>query len=440
MNLDDRIRKSIDLHTADPGRTDAVPEGLLRRARRRIALTVAVATFAVVSVAGGGFLLVNSLQNDDPHRPAQTPSVQPSPSPGTSAPQSAEELVDRFMRSRLELETLESPHASEFLSEAAARLYDEHANGLWLYSPALEVVWESFEVVSLEPEGDASRAVVEIHELYTGPLGETDRTLTETLTVGPGRDTNGTESDFLVLSAEAQVPTASRVQQVWFLHDFFLARASGRGAEDFLSPTGSAAYEAGTEPLRLYADSETDMTDHLVSTFEPVGDDAYEAVIRLSHVYLGDSPLCPHTEILRVEAGPGGADGWTISDASAPADGWRYGRLDSQAGGQLTCAFVTARVNGAGAEDYLGAAAMEQYEQGEGGLSLYPPDEQSHWGFWWLQEAEETSDGVRVLLTLNNTGMPDAIYEELIIGGAAGDPLVVSARRVPCVEVSSFCP
>jgi hypothetical protein len=452
MSLDDRIRQSIDRHAPPPAQLDTLPEGLLQRARRRIALTVALAVAIVASMVGGGAALVAGIDRDREQVPAETPSPSQTSSPADpDAPldsQSARELVTAFLRARVDPPET-GVGAYEMLSEDAGNR--DYGVRLRLYPSSADLDWTGFEVEEVRKvAAGAYEADVRIAETYVGSLdvSPSTRTFRERVSVGPGRAYGDVGSARLVTGGTlTDTPSESRGDPVWFLYDFLIARASGVGAS-WLSPGGAADYGGGG--LRLDSTEEIRLEGLVVSGLEPLGDDRYDAVLRLSEAFPGDSPVCPHTEAVRIEP-PGGSDlrEWLVTDAALVDRGWTVAPLDGAAARELACDFLTARVNGEGAEDFLGAGAMEQYQQGEGGLTLYPPNDQVHWGFWWVLGAEAVDGGFEVLVTLNNTGQPDAIYEELLIGpgpdyegGPDSPALVLSARRLPCEEASDpqYCP
>lgn len=330
MNLDDRIRQSIERHTASPGH-DAIPQGLLGRARRRIALTVAGGTLAVAAVAGGGALLAGSLSDMRP-KPNATP-------------------------------TIESPRP--------------------------------------EP---------------------------------------------------TPVPSAERA----FVSEFLEARKAGSGAEEFLSETAAEHYAASGFVLPpLYGDESREVRfgeasiDHL----RAMDDGTHAVLLRVQVIYLGDSPVCPVTERLVVGRGTD-ADGMerdlVVLSAERVERGWEAAPLSRLSAQELACGFMDARLaatgaeSPSGAETFLSDRAAEQYSSGEGGLELYP--DEAHAGFWWIVLAEEVPDGVRVVITLNNTGQPDAVYEELVISTTSSGEFrveIASGRRITCEEAQGspeYCP
>jgi hypothetical protein len=352
------------------------------------------------------------------------------------------------------------PGAAQFMSERAADVYAEHPDGLFLYSPSPDVLWTGFTVAGIdETERGVFVAEVEIREAFHGTAGSQGgpgeglgpRSLRETVRIGPGRRYDGTAGELLVLEATREIPTATRVQPAWFVYDFLVMRASRAGAEEFLSPSGREAYESRANDIHLYTDIETGLGDLVISELMAVDGDALRAVVRLSELPLGDSPICPRTEVLRLEAPAGGGDGWAITDASREYPGWDVAPLDEAAAREFVCAFVAPRLEQTEerAEAYLSDEAAADYDAGEGGLRLYAPDG-SHWGFWWILDSddsvgEDIPGAVLVTITLNNTGQEGAIFEHLLIGpgtntyGNEVPAVVLSAAIADCEEQSNTC-
>lgn len=394
--LEDRLRESIRRHADQVELEGSVPEPMLRRAHRRMALTVGLACAIVVAAVGGGWALVVGMEPDRP-RPGD-PTASPSPTP-TSEEEAMLAGVREFMDARM---TANAPefHADDLVTGEAERKYkEEHANGAFLYSPAPELEWDTWETLRVDDLGDRWEAQVDVTELYSGPLvidrGNT-RTFQETLTLRRFPES----AQFLVIDVERQ-PPGDLGQRVWRLHDFLLARAAGRGAELYLADSTDAVYRFGGLDLYPNGESPASFGELVLSSLA-----GPEAVVRLTGGQIGDTPWCPHTEVLTVDA-----EG-IVSQAERPAEGWRFGRLDGSAAGEFACAFLEARYAG-DAERFLSAGAAGQYESGEHGLSLYEGICER-----WMASSDthgrETPEGVRLSIRFCDRD-PDGGFREGVL-------------------------
>ncbi|MEX2457843.1 MAG: hypothetical protein WD770_02535 [Actinomycetota bacterium] len=416
--LEDRLRESIRRHADRVELEPTVPESMLRRARRRIALTVGLACAIVVSAVGGGWALVAGIDRDREHRPAQTPTP-PAPSP-VSEEDAVRAAVREFMDARMSASAPDHRAEAMVNEDAETKYLSRHPNGVFLYSPAPELEWDTWETLRLEEAGERWEAQVEVTERYSGPLaigGEDTRTFGETLTLRPAGGAELEIAEFMVIDVERRPPADLR-HPVWRLHDFLLARAAGRGAEPYLAPTGAASYETG-DGLHLYPEYEW-MGDLVLSAVS-----GSEAVVRITDGEIGDTPWCPHTEVLQLDG-----DG-SILYAERPSEGWRHGRLDGSAAGELACAFLDAREAG-DAERYLGPEAAAQYESGEQGLSLYEGI-CDRWMAVSDTHGQETPDGVLVRIRLC-THHPEGVFAEDVLV-APGEDLDGNAQPALVVEV-----
>jgi hypothetical protein len=335
MSLEDRIRDSIDRRTQAVGSSAGVPEGLLRRVRRRIAATVALSLIGVVAVAGGGFAVVRSLQPNPKPVPGATHTVSPSPTPSEAPSPGSEAAVAQLVNS------------------------------------------------------------------------------------------------FMALRKAGLPPDTHRADQ------------ARKEMVQFLAPNADSYYSNGSTFPALYGGEGQETKfgdvsiDGIVHIESPTPSE-WAVFVRIQVIYLGDSAPCPVTEQLVLGAGTdvdGQPHDLMVLSAGHVSEGWNAAPtavvLSSLAAQEFACAFVAARLSGAGAEPYLSAGATAAYAAGDGGLRLYPP-QPSQWGFWWIVQAEETDGAARVLITLNNTGGPDAIYEELTVGRwTDGKVKVLSVQKVP---------
>ena len=448
MNLEDRIRQAIDGETGDPS-VERMPEGLLRRARRRVAMTVAGGVLSLILLAGGSWALVANLTGGREPQPADTPTAPASPGPSaTDEAGAVREVVDSFMFVRIHPEEAgDGPGAYGYLSEALTEKFDRHQGGLFLYSPAVDVPWTRYAIDRFDRVAEGEyRALVTVTETAaeSAPTQVRLRSFSESfdLTVRPGQEGDAWDVslvDVFPMEADGEDPTAA--DPFWVLHDFLVARIAGHGAEAYLSPDGAANYNRDL-PLYATTDSPSYFGDALVSTLEPAGG-GFEAVARLRWGYAGDSAPCPRTEVMRLEPSAE-APAFRVVDTAVAVSGWREGRLDVMAAEEQVCAFVHARLGYTEDDpnDYLSADAQQQYASREGGLQLQAPSP-GNWGFWTSLDAREVEGGVIVHIVLDQRNPSGGIYEELLLQKQEGslEVLVVSAHKITCQEAGGYiCP
>ncbi len=254
MSLDDRIRQSIERNTAAPGH-DPIPEGLLHRARRRIALTVVGSLVSLAVLGGGGLALVRSLDRPEIREPGGPTTVVPSETPSEPTLTPEERAINRFVTDFMEARRAGSG-AEAFLSPEAQQDYVGRQSGFVGEGAVLygdeERPLDGFEIQAPhQVEGGSYEVLVWTlrHEIGDTPWCP----FSETLLVDP--DANG--GDPLVVSSVENTagtvgtPVTRRAAE-GFGCVFMDARQRREDLSGFLSPEAQQQLESGEAGLSAY--------------------------------------------------------------------------------------------------------------------------------------------------------------------------------------------
>jgi hypothetical protein len=444
MNLDDRIRQSIERHTADPGPLDAIPEGLLRRARRRIALTVAGAVLSVAVLGGGSFLLVRSFGGP----PAPEPGDSPTLPEATATQAEVREFVADFMaHRRIKGPNGEDPlapnapsGAEEFLSAEAKATYEEgqQQGGFQLgpYPAGPGEGWD-YEIESLlRVSAGSFEVIARVDKSWEQGDRATHR---EILSIGSGTRYDGTAAPLIIRSVVLEHDGRTLTGIEAFMDDFMQARVAGSGAEAFLSPEAEQDYAGRRDGFRgegavLYGNEERPIREYEIQAPREIEGGLYEVFVGTLRGEIGDTPPCPFTENLLVD--PRGNDGEPLIISSVENPPGTLGDPITALGAHaFACVFMDARASGAAMDHLLSPHARDQYASGEGGLDLRAPEQ----GFWWVADVTlSDAEGSIVTVAYRGADPEQPEYEQVTIApgtDANGEPrqaVIGSARMAEC--------
>jgi hypothetical protein len=280
---------------ADEARIDpTIPPGVLRRARRRRAGTVAMTGVVAAAVAVGALVGVRAaLDRGEAVRPG-----------GQEA--SAREVVGfvaDFLRARLA-----GSGAEPFLSAEAERTYGDEVDGLSLYGGD-RGPYGGYDIYSQPRESKDGWSIV-VFVKWPDPQGQEDRFVVETLELGPGQDVEGHQRPLVIRDV---FRGESRGAVKAFIEDFMEARAQrflrGQGliddyrirVHDYLSPDGLADYESEENGLSLYRPQGARLEYDLVSITPPLRGDHWQVRVRVRY----ERGASETTVLERLTVGPG---------------------------------------------------------------------------------------------------------------------------------------